>query len=268
MKFVTQCDSNRYHFLRWQVESIKKHAPKDEYVIYDHGLEPWQIEEINSCYPKAVIKNFEEIGEEYHRLIDPIPDIQMRADGGRARITRSSTKKLWCLKNELTDYNEIVYLDADAFLNHPMGAVFEWDFDICLTLKRQQQIPINVLEDPKHWHFRLINAGVQFFKGEPNKLHAYFDLLKEYILEMPNLSDQGNINRILAKTGGITFTESDKSYSLSIRGETIKISLIRCAIYNRLVRLGEDLHNFIIAHLKGQGGKIKSYKEIKNAFKK
>jgi hypothetical protein len=180
-------------------------------------------------------------------------------------------KKTWCLQAELNgDDNSLVYLDADAFLCRDIGHIMKGDFNICVTLRKLMNQPTSALERPEHWHFRLFNAGVQFFKGSKLSLSAYFEEFKTMLMEMPRLSDQGNLNRFATKFAGFLFTEMNKSYRIKVRGQDLIFSVIPCSLYNRMVSPGASLERAFIAHMKGLNKNkiVGSYKEILNHFKR
>lgn len=250
MKIVTLCNSNHFKYVRLQAETVWQYEKNARHIIYDIGLDWHEIEELK-LIPTVVVKKFDDIGKEYFATFDKFPDSELRRDGGKAIITRSSAKKTWCLQAELEEDNQIVYLDADAFLCRDISHVFQGEWNIMVTLRRQQNAPVNALENSPHWHFRLFNAGVQFFWGSWRKLNTYFEEFKVLLNEMPRLSDQGNLNRFATKYAGFLFTEMYKSYKIKVRGEEMIFRVIPCTIYNRMVDRGSNIDRVAIAHIKG-----------------
>jgi len=275
MKIITLSDSARFSYVRWQADSVYRKMRDEEYIIYDIGLMPDQIDELLSV-PGVTIKKFDDMptSGEYYNRFDKFSDALLRRDGGKAMITRSAAKKAWIIQNELQETNnKIVYMDADAFFNQSMlqDDIFKIDFNVCVTLRKRQLMPINVLEDPHRWHFKLLNAGVQFFQGDSKPLLSYFDGFKDFLCEMPELSDQGNLNRYLTKHAGINFTEWLKYYTMKINEDILKLYVIPCLYYNRLINVGSKLDGVtIIAHMKGPSKQmfpVTNWKQLQNNFK-
>jgi len=248
---MSLADNIVFPFIRWQAETVKRHGGNCKYIIWDIGLEKQQVKELSEF---AEVKDFKEINDIFQKHIAPISNEKLRKGGARSVITKASLKKPFCLRQcVLEGYENILYLDADAFLNKNPFEVFKASFNICVTFKGPRQSPPDLINRPEKLRFKLLNAGVQLFKGKKHKLLTYFnEFIDNYILERPEISDQGNLNRLIDRCEDWDWTKPRGYHKLLINEVKLNVFIIDCERYNRFVNNGGVPPFTIVGHAKGQ----------------
>jgi len=250
MLIMSLSNSSTFHFVRWQAETVRRNRSNEDYIIWDIGLEKEQKKELQDI---ATVLDFEDIAEEYNKNIAPLDNKVFRQAGGRSVVSRPSLRKPFCLKACVAmGHDEILYLDADAFLNRKIDDIFKNNFNVAVTLRKVRPAPIPPIDEPRRFRFKLLNAGVQLFKNEGNKLDIFFDeFIHNYIFKNPQHSDQGNLNHIIDKCKDFNWTEINTMKTLKIKGTKLKVLILDCSVYNKFVN-NRGLTPFpVVCHAKG-----------------
>ncbi len=262
---VTMGDSNVYPYLRYQAETVKRFMPNAEYLIWDLGLKPTDV---NSMAEFGTVKKLKDTNyDKIKELSNAELDKYLRQDF--AHITRPSLAKPFCLlaTSKITT-RPIIYLDSDAFFNKPLPLdTFDNSFDVMVTLrslKRGSQE--EVAKTPRAWRFKLLNAGVLFFYG--HKVSRFLEwFISDFILQDPALSDQGNWNRIANLCVGFDWRHYGKYFMYGPDGTEYKMWISPCVTYNKFVNRGSAkvitktgmrfAEDFYIGHAKGRSKRDK-----------
>jgi len=248
---MSMADEHVFPFIRFQAETVKRHGGECKYIIWDIGLTENQVAELSEI---AEVKKFK--NSIYEKHIKPIRNAFFRDGGGRSIISRASLRKPFCLKACVEmGYENILYLDADAFLNKYPFKIFEINFNIGVTFKGALKSGKPKLrEAPNKYRFKLLNAGVQFFKGPKEKLIPYFDeYICNYILKNPKISDQGNLNCLIDRCEKWDWSTPQGEFKLMVKNNKVRLQvlILTCERYNRFVNNGGIPPFTIIGHAKG-----------------
>jgi hypothetical protein len=160
------------------------------------------------------------------------------------------------IKSALNKYKQnITWMDADAFAIKNYDKVFNDDFDIAFTMRRQ-----NEKATPYPLWSGFINAGVIFFKYNANTL-KFIDLWIEEINNTMYFSDQEAINRLVLRCSEL----NESCYGNIFNLDGIKIKILTTDEYNYYYYPKRPDYNTKILHLKTN---IRQNNDILNWFEK
>jgi hypothetical protein len=256
-------DTNVFPYLRYQAETIKKHMPHANYLIWDLGL---RQKEANQMSTFGTVKKLTDFGYDKLKAL-PDAELDKYLRQNFAHITRPSLAKPFCLlaSSHITK-NPLIYLDSDAFFNKPLAPDCfdgdDTDFDVMVTLRSTKRgSQEEVAKAPRNWRFKLLNAGVMFFQGD--KVTEFLNwFINDFILEDPALSDQGNWNRVINLCSGLDWRSYGKFDLRGPNGTDYRVWVAPCVVFNKFVNKGTKKiitlnglsydDEFCIGHAKGR----------------
>lgn len=226
---MTICNDEFFKFAKFSVKKILKFYPNSKIYLYDWGL---------SSYSK---QKFREIGSnieiiDWTQKIDWENGYKTIKYAENVPFKKPKREYLWnqkplCILDCVGRINEnLIYIDADAFLIKKLNGLFKTKFDIGVTaiinkeiLKKKEDIVMD-----SH-----INAGVLFFLADSEKVKLF---IKEWIKEINKthcyLAEQTALIKIIERDNVTILDEYFNEGIVNISGNQFKVKILPYYIYN------------------------------------
>jgi len=135
MAIISAADAKYFSFLQKCISQAKIFHPRDKVTVYDLGLSDHQIKELN-----------------VDRII---PWKNVRIKGINKKFDIINAQKPHLIMEALEHYQEnILFLDADAFLLKPVPELLYGNYDAVVTIRREED------QEFKFNKCRVLNGGV------------------------------------------------------------------------------------------------------------
>ena len=246
INFITMGDKKYFIFINYSAKLLESIDSNYRYFIYDLGFTKSQREELKSYPNTQVIEwvdltNFKEEDKfEYICTLKP----------------RCLTD---CLKK--VNSNKIIYIDGDAFVLAKINEVFNYDFEIGVTIRLDSKY----LQAGERIGILLyINAGVIFFNLDLQKMESFLhDWINEINDTSSILREQTALNKLIYNNRFFGYY-SKGDINLS-NGDHIRIMAFPCSEYNHYeIKLGYNPVENKILHLKGGKFTTTTFSKRKN----
>lgn len=271
INFLILGDTNFFKTIHFSVSQIHKYHPNSLITIYNWGFTEKEEAILNSHHNLSIInwkdrflknslilKEFPKTPLTYTaKLILEILNIHQSKSfskfipnriNNRLKRERLYIEKILCLNHFVLNHTgSFIYLDADAFIINSIDQAFNADYDIGVTIRRENEISYGFS------NCRILNAGVLFFNSS-QKSHLEFmhHWLTKSSITLEKLMEQTALSRIIFPKKTIPQSLSASKRLLRIKNHNIKIKIFKCENYNfNWVEEEIDPEKNRIIHIKG-----------------
>ena len=294
IEFLILSDENFIHIAEYNLEKIKQTHPESKITLYDWGITRKSLKNIQIKFPEVKVidwkpqihertktlnrdKKQKESILSYLRKTDyyspdnyskirEITDFLLKKNGSiRKRLAFENLliEKLNCLREfVMSNHNvNLVWLDADAFPIKELNEVFDFDFDIGFTLRKENEL------DFRKFNCQAINVGVVFFKNVNADTKKFVDMwIDEYDETLEYCREQTAVTRFLQRETNI-FDVHTKTASCISNDVAFKFKLFPCLKYNfnwieQLIEDPGQAKNVSILHFKSSRHLKKNFEKL------
>ena len=253
LNFLLIGDSKFFHTIRHSVIQINRLYPSASIYIYDWGFTKDQFDELVTSDQVKYIKHI-------YQWDIKLPDIPYNLFGWKHRLKMfydnlfswknwlgGDVSHLQYLMNNRTMHREIlfankvlcyadfifsieedfIFLDADAILVKNIDEIFKGDFDIGVTIRRQEEL------DFRDKHCQVLNSGVLFFLGGFEKNHRFIlKWLEEMSFTKEPLIEQTALTRLIQDYYPGIYKRGSETGDIDGHTKEIKVKIFPCEVYN------------------------------------
>ena len=263
LSFVTIGDEEFFDSIWISVQQANRFYPEASFYVYDWGFTDSQRNQLEATENIAEIVKWEDpvrvSSIERFAFLRKVKSYIYRylpvtyADPGDVEDARQReqnyAQKPFCLLDCLQRSNSrLIYLDGDAFLVNQIDVLLRKDFEVGVTLRREEEI-VN-----ERNHCQVLNAGVIFFNGSAEYTEVF---LKQWIRRMKStyeyLAEQTALTRLIEDGCPIIFEDYYNEGTLSLSGRSVNVQVLPCEKYNfNWIEEGIDTNKTSIVHFKGE----------------
>ncbi|MCS3613233.1 hypothetical protein [Salinibacter ruber] len=262
LSFVTIGDKDFFDSIWISVQQANHFYPSASFYIYDWGLTNSQrtrlkeivnVDEIIKWDDHVKVSSIERFSllrrakSHIYKYL-PIEYADPEEIENARQREQNYAQKPFCLLDCLRrSGSRLIYLDGDAFLVNQINDLLQREFDIGVTLRRQDEI-IN-----KRNQCQVLNAGVIFFNGYVAHTEAF---LKNWIRRIEStyeyLAEQTALTRLIEDECPGIFDNYYNKGVLNLSSFNIKVQVFPCEKYNfNWIEEGVDTDSTNIVHFKG-----------------
>lgn len=239
INFVTVGSKYFFALISYSAKLLMKLYPNQKFYIYDWGMTPRQKKILNT-YPNSILIDWTDKLDKYgYKTVKITKNVYGSSKESREFEYLFIQKSLCILDCTKRIKENLIYLDADAFLINKIDGLFEQDFNIGVTVRLDDKI----IEQSKKLGIKTyINAGVMFFKLDSDGIQLF---LNDWIEEIKKTKgfwiDQTALNNLIAKSSNKIFEKDYNEGFLTISNRKLKVKTFPCNIYN-LIEIKEGFH--------------------------
>ena len=253
LNFITIGRAAYFPYVNFSAKQLMKFYPNCKFFIYDWGFTPYQ-KNILKSYPISILIDwydkidwkfgYKTITKEFEGYNFPI-DIKTQRQNEYIM-----NQKPECILDCSKRINKnLIYLDGDAFLINKIDDIFEYNFDIGVTIRIKHELE----KLRKREIIGEINAGVIFFLLDSKSIQLF---TKEWIREIQASKriwqDQTSLITLINKRNEEILKEYYNEGIIRISNIDFKIKAFPCDIYNLYsIEKGYDDKKVKILHIKG-----------------
>ncbi|MCS3672007.1 hypothetical protein GGQ21_002677 [Salinibacter ruber] len=283
LSFLTIGDDDFFDSIQISVHQARRFHPQASFYIYDWGLTDAQRAELNAASNveaiidwtdrfvdlpvidevdwaivmqeveakrpsgsllnrlKKVISKYVLFREQHWKSLDEKGESQKQSE-------RNYIQKPFCILDCLERAeSRLIYLDGDAFLLSNIEDLLDRSFDIGVTLRREHEIRRG------RNNCQVLNAGVLFFNGSPDKTRAFLDAWIDQMGQTCEyLIEQTALTRLIDQSSPQIFNDYFNQGTISLGEEDIRVLTLPCDRYNfNWIEEGVDLETTKVVHFKG-----------------
>ncbi len=248
INFMTIGDNHFFPFVNYSIKKILKFYPNSKFYIYDWGFKERQKKILKSYPITEIICWVEKLDRKagYKQIIRNYEGFDPKIDYRRKEYLWIQKPKciLDCAKRIKEN---LFYIDGDAFLLNPIDEIFNYDFDIGVTI----YLPDMVEEWRKRGVSGNLNAGIIFFKTKSELIQLFIQAwIKEIKITKVWLIEQNSLNNIIERNNKDIYNKYYNEGYIDIMDKKIKVMTFPWEIYNyHLVENGFDPSQINIIHL-------------------
>jgi hypothetical protein len=248
---LTMAEEKYFGPLTIAIKQALRLYPNATYTIYDVGLTAEQRRVLSDTSPQVKIVPWTIV---YHSFYFDFPTVYVikkslgliRGEIRKRILKLDRNKSLQGLFDQrefeikifnklliINHYSEtskqnFIFLDADAFLINAIDEILtDTSVDFGFTVRRKHELSF-IKNDCK-----LLNTGVIFFKGGYEKNNCLIQAWLAAASESREfIAEQTSLSRLLERLKPDIYHQTDKVHSLQLNGQTLRIKLLPCEIYN------------------------------------
>lgn len=225
LNFITVADKNYYIFINHSAKKISKFYPISTFYIYDWGFTTNQKKLLNEYGIRKIVDWKDKLDLEggYKKIISEYEGYRPLRDVRKNEYLY--IQKPVCILDCAKKIEEnLIYIDADAFLINDINEIFEQDFDIGVTLNDSKDIE----QTKRIGIYAPLNAGIIFFKTSSALIQLFAqEWLKKIKKTKRVWIEQSALALLISRNNPSFFEKSYNEGKIFLSNKTLKTKTFR-----------------------------------------